>query len=85
MIWHPACMRSDCLRFICRFCRTFGTFLSIVLFSWRYYHYPDSYPRVAEPIVVFFFVSSEVFDILYAFVYAHIERKEKAAVKDKSR
>ncbi|KAI7779187.1 Terpene cyclase atmB [Diaporthe eres] len=67
------------------FCRTFGTFLSIVLFSWRYYHYPDSYPRVAEPIVVFFFVTSEVFDVLYAFVYAHIERKEKDAVKEKSR
>lgn len=71
--------------FMCRFCRTVGTFLSIVLFSWRYYHYPASYPRVAEPIVVFFFVSSEVFDILYAFVYAHIERTEKAAVKNKSR
>lgn len=73
------------LRFICRFCRTFGTFLSIVLFCWRYFHYPESYPRVAEPIVVFFFVTSEVFDILYAFVYAHIERTEKAALKEKSK
>lgn len=78
-------MRSDRLQFICRFCRTFGTFLSIVLFCWRYFHYPESYPRVAEPIVVFFFVTSEVFDVLYAFVYAHIARKENAAVKEKSR
>lgn len=79
-----ACMGSN-LRLIRRFCRTFGTFLSIVLFSWRYYHYPDAYPRVAQPIVVFLFVTSEVFDILYAFVYAHIERTEKAALKEKSK
>lgn len=77
-------MRSN-LRSTCRFCRTFGTFLSIVLFSWRYFHYPDSYPRVAEPIVVFFFVTSEVFDVSYALVYAHIERAEKAAVNAKSK
>lgn len=60
-----------------------GTLVSIVLFSWRYYHYPGSYPKVAEPIVVFFFAASEVLDIVYAFVYAHIEAKEKQKPKQK--
>ncbi|KAK2029115.1 hypothetical protein LX32DRAFT_719218 [Colletotrichum zoysiae] len=63
------------------FNRTLGTFLSIVLFAWRYAHYPESYTRVAEPIVVFFFAASEVVDVAYAFVYAHVAAKEKLKQK----
>lgn len=64
-----------------RLCRFLGTFVSIVLFAWRYYHYPQSYTRVAEPMVLFFFGASEVLDILYAVVYAHIDAKEKRKSK----
>ncbi len=64
-----------------RFFRAVGAWFSILLFAWRYYHFPASYPRVAEPIVVFMFAAAEVVDfVIYPFVYASLEKgtKEKS-------
>lgn len=64
-----------------RFWRSTGTFLSIVLFAWRYAHYPSSYPRIEEPLTVFFFVAAEVMDLIYPFVYSRIESMERSKSK----
>lgn len=56
-----------------------------MLFLWRYAHYPASYPRVEEPIVQFFFVGSEIMDLVYPFVYASVDKKEKAREKTKAK
>lgn len=60
-----------------RFCRASGTCLTILLFAWRYWHYADSYPRVAQPTTLFLFVGSEVVDSIYPMVYVFLEKKAK--------
>ena len=58
-----------------RFYRTTGTFLTILLFAWRYWHFPQSYPRVANPTTLFLFVGSEVADLIYPVVYLSLDKK----------
>ncbi|KAF6218895.1 hypothetical protein HO133_005438 [Letharia lupina] len=59
------------------FYRASGTCLTILLFAWRYWHYADSYPRVAQPTTLFLFVGSEVVDSIYPMVYVFLEKKAK--------
>ncbi|KAH7313938.1 hypothetical protein B0I35DRAFT_436133 [Stachybotrys elegans] len=63
------------------FTRATGTFFTIVLFGWRYAHYPDSYPRVAEPMTLFLFGTSELFDVIYPFVYYCVDGTKKDKTK----
>ncbi|KAI0189251.1 hypothetical protein F4808DRAFT_445696 [Astrocystis sublimbata] len=61
-------------------CRWVGSSLAIVVFSWRYYNYPASYPYVDSPIAMSMFALTQLIDIVYIFVYGSIETQ----VKEKS-
>lgn len=52
------------------------------MFEWRHWHYPDDYPLVASPMAVFLFVSFQIVDLAYPFVYNNIARRE--ALREKS-
>ena len=67
-----------------RFCRASGTFLTILLFGWRYWHYAESYPRVAYPTTLFLFAAAEVVDgFIYPMVYFSLENSKKSKRKVK--
>ncbi|RWA05962.1 hypothetical protein EKO27_g9148 [Xylaria grammica] len=53
-------------------CRWMGSFLAIVVFSWRHYHYPENYPFVGSPVAIFMFVLMELVDLTYILVYGNI-------------
>lgn len=57
------------------FFRASGTGATILLYSWRYWHFPQDYPIVAEPPVIFFFVGAAVTDLIYPAVYFSLEKK----------
>ncbi|KAI0183630.1 hypothetical protein EV127DRAFT_376513 [Xylaria flabelliformis] len=53
-------------------CRWIGSLLTIIMFSWRHYHYPEDYPAVSSPMAAFLFVSMELADFMYPLVYKSI-------------
>ncbi|KAI0426601.1 hypothetical protein F5Y09DRAFT_351069 [Xylaria sp. FL1042] len=58
-------------------CRWVGSSLAIVVFSWRYYNYPDSYPYVSSPVAVFMFILMQLVDFTYLFMYVRIETQAR--------
>ncbi|KAI1418996.1 hypothetical protein F5Y12DRAFT_789434 [Xylaria sp. FL1777] len=53
-------------------CRWVGSSLAIVVFLWRHYHYPASYPYVGSPAALFMFILMQLVDFTYIFVYKRI-------------
>ncbi|KAI1845194.1 hypothetical protein JX266_008741 [Neoarthrinium moseri] len=58
-------------------CRSIGSFLAVVMFSWRYWHYPADYPAVGSPMTIFIFTCVEIADLTYPFVFASINANHK--------
>ncbi|KAI0867837.1 hypothetical protein GGS24DRAFT_495036 [Hypoxylon argillaceum] len=61
----------------CRLCRWVGSSLATVVFAWRHYNYPASYPYVSSPVAVFMLVLMQLVDFTYLFVYERIETQLK--------
>ncbi|KAI1173435.1 hypothetical protein F4777DRAFT_447358 [Nemania sp. FL0916] len=61
-------------------CRWIGSSLAIVLYCWRYYHYPESYPFAGSSVAVSMFILMEIVDLAYAVMYMRLagQVKEKA-------
>ncbi|KAF2239706.1 hypothetical protein EV356DRAFT_108224 [Viridothelium virens] len=59
-------------------CRSIGTLLTIIMFEWRYFHYPADYSRVGTPMAKFLFFATEVADVIYPFVYIRIVQQGRA-------
>ncbi|KAI0190486.1 hypothetical protein EV127DRAFT_430403 [Xylaria flabelliformis] len=61
-------------------CRWVGSSLATVVFSWRYYNYPASYPYVGSSVAIFMLILMQLVDFTYIFVYRRIEAQlEKKA------
>ncbi|KAI1155151.1 hypothetical protein F4825DRAFT_447879 [Nemania diffusa] len=58
-------------------CRWVGSSLATVVFAWRHYNYPASYPYVSSPVAVFMLVLMQLVDFTYLFVYERIETQLK--------
>ncbi|KAJ8070664.1 hypothetical protein OCU04_001035 [Sclerotinia nivalis] len=63
------------------FCRWIGSAAAVVMFSWRYAHYPADYKHVGTPMATVMFTIIEMADITYPFVYAALDKTEKLKTK----
>ena len=50
-----------------------------VLCQWKYWHYPADYAWIGTPLATFFFVATEIGDLIYPFVFYHVLRVEIGA------
>ncbi|KAI0896154.1 hypothetical protein F4806DRAFT_52672 [Annulohypoxylon nitens] len=63
------------------FTRWIGSVFAELIFVWRYWNYPESYPVAATHVTIFLFVVTELADLTYPFVYASLEKQEKKKLK----
>lgn len=63
----------------CRWCRFLGTLCVTALCQWKYWHYPADYDWIGTPLATFFFVATGIGDLIYPFVFYHVERIETGA------
>ncbi|KAM7195042.1 hypothetical protein V8F33_006911 [Rhypophila sp. PSN 637] len=59
-------------------CRWAGSSSAMLIFWWRYFHYPESWPLVETPLILFVWFSFQLADISYPFVYKNVRRRELA-------
>lgn len=64
-----------------RFCRCIGSAAAVVMFRWRYAHYPADYAHVGAPMATVLFIVVEIADMTYPFVYAALKKQEKMKTK----
>lgn len=58
--------------------RCLGTLCATSVLQWRYYHYPDDYDFVGTHFATFLFGAPVVADVMYLFVFGHLQGQEKA-------
>lgn len=49
------------------------------LCEWKYWHYPADYAWMGTPLAMFLFVATAIGDLVYPFVFYHVERTETGA------
>lgn len=74
-------MRTSVTKHVRRFTRWIGSVFAELIFVWRYWNYPESYPVAATHVTIFLFVVTELADLTYPFVYASLDKQEKKKLK----
>ena len=49
------------------------------LCEWKYWHYPADYAWIGTPLATFLFVATAIGDLVYPFIFYHVERIETGA------
>jgi paspaline synthase len=62
---------------VSRWYRFTGTLCAIFVFYWRYYFYPEDYWYIDTPATKFIFITAELAELAYPFVFWYVQKYEQ--------